>query len=171
MAIQYKKMRILLRRGTLAEWENVNPILSAGEMGVALDIGKCKIGDGNTHWHDLSFFAMASDLNDYAKVIIKTQDEWIAQSFVKSQKGQIYIYVKKNIEEDALISARMKVGDGKTFIFNLPFIEDVNKELFENHIQNTAIHTSLEEKTFWSNKININDTSGVIDNILIFNRN
>ena len=26
---------------------------------------------------------------------------------------------------------RMKVGDGKTFIFNLPFIEDVNKELFE----------------------------------------
>lgn len=50
---------IRLRRGTLAQWNSVNPILKSGEPGVALndnaDPGWLKIGNGVDHWVDLPF--------------------------------------------------------------------------------------------------------------------
>lgn len=49
------KTHILLRRSPLQEQEDVNPILSAGETGITLDIGKCKIGDGRTLWAVFNF--------------------------------------------------------------------------------------------------------------------
>lgn len=164
------KTQILLRRSNLNEWESLNPVLGPGEIGVALDVGRCKLGNGNTHWKDLPFFLMAPDVQDYAKIVIKTQQEWLTDGFVKSIFGQIYIYTKEN-DNGELSSARMKVGDGKSFIFNLPFVSDSIKQLLENHIQNKDIHVTPQEKEFWSNKVNINNTSGVIENTLIFNRN
>ena len=41
------------RRGTAAEWTSANPVLRAGEPGLATDTGAFKIGDGTSHWIDL----------------------------------------------------------------------------------------------------------------------
>lgn len=41
------------RRGTAAEWTAVNPILAAGEIGVEIDTGIVKVGDGVTTWGNL----------------------------------------------------------------------------------------------------------------------
>lgn len=171
MAYKLIKTHILLRRGLLAEWEQKNPILSAGQMGVALDVGRCKIGNGISTWNQLPFFVLTQDLNNYAQVIIKNEQDWASSSFVISHKGQIYVYIKQNQNNEEITSARVKIGDGETFILNLPFVDDFVKELLDNHTQNTNVHTTLAEKVFWNNKININDTSEVIENTLIFNRN
>ena len=40
-----------------------------------------------------------------------------------------------------------------------------------DHINNMEIHTTLAEKTFWNNKLNVNDLAEVVDDSLIFNRN
>ena len=48
MAIQFK-------RGTAARWEEINPILEAGQPGFVKDQNKLKIGDGKTHWNDLPY--------------------------------------------------------------------------------------------------------------------
>ena len=42
--------RIQLRRGGAQEWQNANPILAQGELGIELDTGRIKIGDGVTAW-------------------------------------------------------------------------------------------------------------------------
>lgn len=42
--------QIQLRRGSAAQWTATNPILAAGEIGVELDTGKFKTGDGATAW-------------------------------------------------------------------------------------------------------------------------
>ena len=42
-----------LKRGTLARWAEVNPILEQGEPGFAYDANLLKIGDGATAWNDL----------------------------------------------------------------------------------------------------------------------
>ena len=47
--------RIKLRRDTAANWEAVNPILAAGEMGLEPDTRRTKIGDGVTAWNDLQY--------------------------------------------------------------------------------------------------------------------
>ena len=48
--------RIQLRRGTAQQWTNSNPTLYAGEIGVELDTGKIKIGDGTKNWYQLDYY-------------------------------------------------------------------------------------------------------------------
>ena len=52
MATVYKTT-FKLRRGTMAEWDAKNPILSDGEPGFAIDKNILRIGDGVTAWKDL----------------------------------------------------------------------------------------------------------------------
>lgn len=44
---------IKLRRGILADWERVNPILADGEPGWAIDAFILKVGNGELRWNDL----------------------------------------------------------------------------------------------------------------------
>ncbi len=48
-------VKIQLRRDTAANWNSNNPILAEGEIGVELDTNRMKVGDGSTHWNDLSY--------------------------------------------------------------------------------------------------------------------
>lgn len=61
------KTQILLRNDSKANWEQYNPVLAAGEVGVEFDPSKpsaagqsserkIKIGDGFTPWNDLDYF-------------------------------------------------------------------------------------------------------------------
>lgn len=47
------KTTFLLKRGTLAQWEEQNIVLQKGEPGFATDANLMKIGDGVTPWKDL----------------------------------------------------------------------------------------------------------------------
>lgn len=53
---------IQLRYDTLINWDNANPILKKGEVGVANDNGqrKVKVGDGITNWSNLPYIAGGS---------------------------------------------------------------------------------------------------------------
>jgi len=48
-------IQIQLRRDTAANWTSVNPVLAQGEIGLELDTGYMKIGDGTTAWRSLSY--------------------------------------------------------------------------------------------------------------------
>lgn len=52
---QILKTTFKLRRGQLAEWESIDPILSDGEPGFAIDTGGLKIGDGVKKWTELDY--------------------------------------------------------------------------------------------------------------------
>lgn len=41
---------IQLRRGTAAQWTAANPVLAQGEIGIELDTGQFKVGNGTTAW-------------------------------------------------------------------------------------------------------------------------
>lgn len=46
---------VRLRRDDAAAWTDDNPTLAAGEVGLELDTGKFKWGDGTTAWSDLAY--------------------------------------------------------------------------------------------------------------------
>lgn len=48
--------KIQQRRGTTAEWESANPVLSVGEIGFEIDTNQMKIGDGTSAWTALPYF-------------------------------------------------------------------------------------------------------------------
>ncbi len=52
--------RIQLRRGSASSWTSVNPILDEGELGLEIDSGKFKIGDGSSVWSALGYAATSS---------------------------------------------------------------------------------------------------------------
>ena len=49
-------MRIKQKGDTAANWSLHNPVLLKGEIGIALDLNKFKIGDGNKKWNELPYF-------------------------------------------------------------------------------------------------------------------
>jgi hypothetical protein len=48
--------------------------------------------------------------------------------------------------------------------------QDLSDALYD-HIQNTTIHVSQEEKDRWNDKLNVDDYNEVDNEVLIFNRN
>ena len=63
--------------------------------------------------------------------------------------GEIIIYDPDENYENA----RVKVGDGKTNVNNLPFIKDyATSSLIENHKKDAAIHITELERQTWNNK-------------------
>lgn len=56
--------KILVRRDSSTNWATQNPILSSGEIGLDTDIKKIKIGDGTSHWDELPFIALTTDVTN-----------------------------------------------------------------------------------------------------------
>lgn len=65
-------MRIRLRRGTAAQWAAANPVLEAGEPGIATDTGQMFFGDGVTAFSGLTAAVLvAPDATATVKGILK----------------------------------------------------------------------------------------------------
>ena len=52
----------------------------------------------------------------------------------------------------------IKVGTGNAYVQDLPFVDSELRKTIVEHIENVDLHTTLGEKTFWNNKVNIDDT-------------
>ena len=54
-------IQIQHRRDIEANWISSNPILAAGEIGIATDVNKIKIGNGTSTWTQLSYYTFTGD--------------------------------------------------------------------------------------------------------------
>lgn len=63
--------KILLRRGTAAQWTSANPTLGVGELGIETDTLKIKVGNGSSTWTQLTNYinvtpsGLSNSLGDY----------------------------------------------------------------------------------------------------------
>lgn len=70
----------------------------------------------------------------------------------------------------------IKIGTGNAYVQDLAFVDEKTRDILMDHINNHDIHVTLQEKLFWDNKVNIDDSYAQIhqeleDETLIFNRN
>ena len=70
----------------------------------------------------------------------------------------------------------IKIGTGNAYVQDLAFVDEKTRDMLIEHIHNQDIHTTLQEKIFWNNKINVDDaeeqvTGELEDETLILNRN
>lgn len=107
-----------------------------------------------------------------------TTDNWNHAQGMIPLEGEVIVYndysqvtkVIDGVQKIVNIPA-IKIGDGRAYVQDLPFVnEDLRIRIME-HIENPAIHVTAAEKLFWNNKINVNDLSEVVSHNLIFNRN
>ena len=69
----------------------------------------------------------------------------------------------------------VKIGTGNAYVQDLAFVDQDLRDIILEHINNQNIHTTLQEKLFWNNKINIDDSEDILigeltDETLILNR-
>ena len=100
---------------------------------------------------------------------------WNSQRTFVPLQGEIIIYTdyqqKMDNHGNIVNIPGIKVGDGSTYGIDLPFVNEELRDQIIAHINSVDAHTTLAEKLFWNNKINVTDNQEVIDNVLIFNRN
>lgn len=100
-----------------------------------------------------------------------------ARGFIPLE-GELIVYndyatTKKIVDgvEKVIAVPAIKIGDGRAYVQDLPFVNDDLRDQILNHINNPEIHVTMAEKLFWNNKLNVNDNSEVVNEALIFNRN
>lgn len=106
---------------------------------------------------------LKNNLNNKMIYYSKTKEEWNSDRDFMSQKNVFYIYSDyKSIERDGeqILIPGLKIGDGTTYLIDLPFVNDTSKgseleQLILDHINNKVIHISAEERNFWNNKLNL----------------
>ena len=71
--------------------------------------------------------------------------------------GEIVIYTDRNTIGNVVYQG-IKIGDGLAYVVDLPFVgDDVYQMILnriEDHVNNTNIHVTQDEKNRWNNKLN-----------------
>lgn len=117
--------------------------------------------DTTEHWNQASGFIPLP-----GEVIVYTDYE--TKTYTVEEYGQM---VTKTVD-----IPNIKIGTGNAYVQDLPFVNEKTRDLLIEHIHNQDVHTTLQEKLFWNNKINVDDaeeqiTGELVDETLILNRN
>ena len=94
--------QIQLRNDSTAAWAEENPVLAQAEIGVDTTLGQFKIGDGESTWSELEFYAGGADLTLPTSIKDSNGDDLLV--FEKGSTGVARIHA---VQDDlALRSAR-----------------------------------------------------------------
>ena len=107
-----------------------------------------------------------------------TTANWNAARGFVPLTGEVIIYtdyktIRKEIDGEMknVFVPGIKIGDGQTYVQDLPFVDTELRDKIMEHINNENIHVTLQEKLFWNNKLNVNDNMELVDGALVLNRN
>lgn len=126
---------------------------------------------------------MSSKLETRIQLKRDTTENWNNASGFIPREGEVIIYtdyktiIKEIYGEEVQINVPgLKIGTGNAYVQDLAFVDDELRNTLLAHIENEEMHTTLEEKLFWNNKVNIDDRKEIIsheleDETLVFTRN
>lgn len=80
---------------------------------------------------------------------IASTETWDSQPELVAKKNVVYIYTDHHIDKHGRPVPGFKVGDGSSYLIDMPF----NDEMMVEHIENNEIHITNEEREFWNNKV------------------
>lgn len=104
----------------------------------------------------------------------KTTAGWNATSGFIPEAGEIIIYTDyQTVTEggETRYIPGIKIGSGNAYVQDLAFMGERDSEILIAHIHDAIMHTTVAEKAFWDNKLNVTDSQEVVGETLIFNRN
>lgn len=88
--------------------------------------------------------------NTERQILFGTTSDWTTETPIISEADKLYVYTDYQTDSQGRNIAGIKVGDGNAYLVDLPFIDEV----YLDHIHDTTVHVTAEEKAFWNNKLN-----------------
>lgn len=105
---------------------------------------------------ELSGNLSARDLG-LGKVYYDTKENWDLQRSLIAEEAAIYIYSNYDYEEDEVGNripiAGIKIGDGTSYLIDMPVVSGGTTKAIIEHLANTEIHVTAAEKEFWNHKV------------------
>ena len=105
----------------------------------------------------------AVELNEAINVIkllnvhYDTKAAWDMQPQLVAERAEIYVYSDKATLYDGVgnpyFVPGIKVGDGTSYLIDMPFIADEVIFALAQHVNNTTVHITQAERIFWNNKV------------------
>lgn len=85
-----------------------------------------------------------------------TKSHWQSQMDLITEAGAVYIYsdyyVQSGPNNEEINYPAIKIGDGTTYLVDLPILYGNLADLIAAHIQNAIVHVTQDDKRFWNNK-------------------
>lgn len=98
----------------------------------------------------------ASDIG-LGQVYYDTTENWNNQRDLITEKSVVYVYSDSQFIEyepgRQIPVAGIKIGDGTSYLIDMPFVTDTLTFTIINHVSNTKVHITDAEREFWDNKI------------------
>lgn len=92
-----------------------------------------------------------------APVYYDTEENWNTASTTIAERRAIYVYSNHRYIDDGHGNLypvpSIKIGDGTSYLIDMPFITDGLEVELSDHINNQVIHITQEERLFWNNKV------------------
>lgn len=108
--------------------------------------------------------------NEKVSFQIDSKENWDSQTLLVSEKDTVYFYTNyktKTLGNDTVQNIPgIKIGDGSAYLIDLPFIGQ-NPD-FEQHIRNTVIHITSQERTTWNDKVSCEVAQNDNQNLMFF---
>ena len=148
MAITYKDINYLTQKDTLSGDEKL--VVSKNEYITPSQIARL---GGVTESHSTLY--------------------WNAQVGYIPKEGEIIIYSDRKqivVDGKTVFIPGIKIGTGNAYVQDLMFIDDSLVKDLADHISDTGIHITAEERIRWNAKLNV-DSREVVGEELIINRN
>lgn len=93
--------------------------------------------------------ALKRTLVNPTEVRSATTADWQIQTSLVSEKNVIYVYTDHQTNANGIDVPGIKIGDGQAYVVDLPFLDS----LYIDHINNTDIHITQEERVKWNSAI------------------
>ena len=130
---------------------------------------------------------MSATVNTRIQLKRDTTEHWNQAVGFVPLPGELIIYedyesVSYDVEENGIVTTKtinipnIKIGTGNAYVQDLAFVDEKMRDILISHINDYDVHVALGEKSFWNNKINVDDakeqTTGRLEGeTLILNRN
>lgn len=89
-------------------------------------------------------------------IYYNTKEYWNSQPTLIAEEGAIYVYkdyyLHNDEEGEPIYSPALKIGDGTSFLIDMPTTTGDIADMLLDHIQNAVIHVTNDDRTFWNNK-------------------
>lgn len=112
----------------------------------------------------------AEDLG-LGRVYYDTTEHWNAQRSLITERGAVYVYsdyeyiVDENDNRTPI--AGVKIGDGSSYLIDMPFASGATSSIVLNHLADNVIHITPQEREFWNNKVSSFIRSDDMENLVL----
>lgn len=110
--------------------------------------------------------SIQSIIDSAAHIYYATTSGWNEQPSLIAERGAIYVYSDHSsavVDGEVKVVPGIKVGDGTSYLLDMPFIDAGSGggsgssdqeilDLLTAHINNSGIHVSSSDRTFWNGK-------------------